>query len=51
MTDDETEQRAQEAYAASADPGALQIPWADLPAFIQNTWRALVRGDAGAAVD
>jgi predicted ATPase len=51
MTQDEIEQAARESYEASREDGQSQLPWADLPAFAQNVWRDLVRGNAGAAVD
>lgn len=51
MTEDEIDQRAREAYAASAEEGMAQLPWPDLPAFARKAWLDLAQGDAGAAVD
>ncbi len=51
MTPEELDRAADMIRAIGQPDGTLLIPWADLPEFAKNTWRALVEGDAGAAVD
>jgi hypothetical protein len=51
MTHEEIELEARAAYEAAREDGQAQLPWGDLPAFAQNVWRDLAKGNAGAAVD
>lgn len=51
MDEAEIDRRAREAYQVAREAGDAQIPWEDLPAFMREHWRALVLGDAGAAID
>jgi hypothetical protein len=50
--DDEIERRARELYENQDVPAGHYLPpWQNTAEIFRNTWRALARGDAGAAVD